>query len=48
MPKLLEVMVENVTEPGEIDAALARGLAATRSGRPAVVAFWLEKLIASD
>jgi acetolactate synthase-1/2/3 large subunit len=39
---------ENVRDPGDVEAALRRGLAAVRSGRPAVLAFWLPRLLQED
>lgn len=35
---------ENVRDPAEVAAALRRGKAATREGRPAVISVWLPKL----
>jgi len=39
---------ENVRDPGELAAALARALAHTRAGRPAVVALWMKRLLGAD
>ncbi|HEY5350326.1 MAG TPA: thiamine pyrophosphate-requiring protein [Candidatus Lustribacter sp.] len=39
---------ENVRDPSEVEPALRRGLAATRSGRAAVLAFWLPRLLGDD
>jgi acetolactate synthase I/II/III large subunit len=39
---------ENVTDPHEIGAALRRGLAQTRAGKPAVIAVWLGRLLQKD
>jgi acetolactate synthase-1/2/3 large subunit len=39
---------ENVRDPAEVGPALRRGLAQTRSGRPAVVAVWLPRLLHED
>ena len=39
---------ENVTDPAEIGAALRRGLAQTRSGKSAVIAVWLGRLLQKD
>ena len=36
---------ENVTDPAEIGAALKRGLAQVRAGKPAVISVWLKRLI---
>jgi acetolactate synthase-1/2/3 large subunit len=36
---------ENVDDPAEIAPAIARGLAATRSGRAAVISVWLPRLL---
>jgi acetolactate synthase-1/2/3 large subunit len=39
---------ENVTEPNEIDAAIARGLEQVRNGVPAVISFWLARYLQSN
>ena len=39
---------ENVKDPGELGHALQRGLAAIRSGTPAVIAVWLPKIMRED
>jgi acetolactate synthase-1/2/3 large subunit len=39
---------ENVRDPNEVEPALRRGLAAIRAGRPAVLAFWLPRLLGDD
>jgi acetolactate synthase-1/2/3 large subunit len=39
---------ENVRDPAGLAAALRRGLAATRAGRPAVIAVWLPRLLRED
>ncbi|MDA0240377.1 MAG: thiamine pyrophosphate-requiring protein [Proteobacteria bacterium] len=36
---------ENVTDPAEIGAALQRGLAQIRAGKPAVISVWLKRLV---
>ena len=38
----------NVREPGELEAALERGLAEVRGGRPAVVSVWLARHLQPD
>lgn len=39
---------ENVRDPATLGDALARGLAATRAGKPAVIAVWLPRLLKED
>lgn len=39
---------ETVRDPAELDAALARGLAQVRGGRPALVSIWLKRLQGED
>jgi acetolactate synthase-1/2/3 large subunit len=39
---------ETVRDPGEVAAALQRGLAQTRAGKPAVIAVWLPRLLQND
>ncbi len=39
---------ENVKDPGQVGPALQRGLAAIRSGTPAVIAVWLPKIMRED
>lgn len=39
---------ENVREPEALEAALQRGLAETRAGRPAVIAIWMARLLQSN
>jgi acetolactate synthase-1/2/3 large subunit len=39
---------ENVRDPREVPATLARALAHTRAGRPAVVALWMKRLLGAD
>jgi acetolactate synthase-1/2/3 large subunit len=39
---------ENVRDPAEVGPALQRGLAAIRSGRPAVISVWLPRLLQED
>ena len=41
-------LAENVRDPAEIAPALQRGLAAIRSGRPALISVWLPKLLANE
>jgi acetolactate synthase-1/2/3 large subunit len=36
---------ENVTDPDEVGAALKRGLAQVRGGKPAVISVWLKRLV---
>jgi hypothetical protein len=37
-----------VRDPGELAAALARGKAETRKGRPAVISVWLARRLQKD
>jgi acetolactate synthase-1/2/3 large subunit len=39
---------ENVRDPGELAAALRRGLDATRKGKPAVISIWMKRLEGQD
>jgi acetolactate synthase I/II/III large subunit len=39
---------ERVTDPGQLDAAIARGLAATGQGVPGVLEVWLPRLITGE
>lgn len=39
---------ENVTNPGEIEPALRRGLKSIRDGVPAVISFWLPRYLQAD
>lgn len=39
---------ENVRDPGDIAAALRRGLAHVRAGKPAVIAVWLARILQRD
>ena len=39
---------ETVRDPAELDAALARGLAQVRAGKPALVSIWLKRLQGED
>ncbi|MCL4182032.1 MAG: thiamine pyrophosphate-requiring protein [Burkholderiaceae bacterium] len=39
---------ENVTDPGQIRAALERGLDQVRGGKPAVISVWLPRLMQED
>ncbi len=39
---------ETVRDPAELDAALARGLAQVRDGKPALVSIWLKRLQGED
>ena len=39
---------ENVRDPSELAAALARAVTHTRAGRPAVVALWMKRLLGAD
>ena len=39
---------ENVRKPDELEAALRRGLAEVRKGRPAVVSVWMARHLYSD
>jgi acetolactate synthase I/II/III large subunit len=39
---------ENVRDPRELPAALSRAVTHTRSGRPAVVALWMKRLLGAD
>jgi acetolactate synthase-1/2/3 large subunit len=39
---------ENVRDPQDVAPALERGLAQTRSGRPAVISVWLPRLLHTD
>src|SRR5215469_2391310 len=39
---------ENVRDPKELAAALARAVTHTRAGRPAVVALWMKRLLGED
>jgi acetolactate synthase-1/2/3 large subunit len=39
---------ENVRDPKELSAALARAVTNTRAGRPAVVAVWMKRLLGAD
>lgn len=39
---------ENVSDPGEIRAALERGLEEVRGGKPAVISAWLPRLMQED
>lgn len=39
---------ENVRDPRELTAALARAVTHTRAGRPAVVALWMKRLLGTD
>ena len=39
---------ETVRDPAELEAALARGLAQVRAGRPALVSIWLRRLEGED
>ncbi len=39
---------ENVTDPAEVAAALERGLAQVRAGKPAIISIWQKRLEADD
>jgi acetolactate synthase-1/2/3 large subunit len=39
---------ENVTDPGEVAAALRRGLEQVRAGKPAVISVWQKRLEGDD
>ncbi len=39
---------ENVTDPGEVEPALRRGLERIRAGQPAVISVWLARLLQKD
>ena len=39
---------ENVRDPGDLEAALKRGLAQIRSGKPAVISIWQKRLEGAD
>ena len=36
---------ETVSDPADLEAALARGLRQVREGRPALVSIWLKRLV---
>ena len=39
---------ENVTDPGQIEPAIRRGLEQIRNGTPAVISVWLARLLQKD